>query len=142
MTSRFGSNRASSGILASPGLRHNHETSIPCNSYAVAGVNYHHMEHPACLDLHGLEECIDRILRQHSAHNQRNSWRYMGCNWMFSVLGHLAGKSMGWENAPWNRGRLHDLVLERTAFFSQSPTQCDICCYSKFGIIDPGLVCQ
>lgn len=58
----------------------------------------------------------------------------MGYSWMLPVLGHLAGKSMGWEDAAWGRGRLHGLVLERAAHLAKSASKLAIHCYSKPGI--------
>ncbi len=49
------------------------------------------------------------------------------------ILEHLAEKSLGGKNAPWDCHRLHSLVLERAAHLAKSASKLVIRCYSKSG---------
>lgn len=89
-----------------------------------------------------MEQCVEGILRPAGAEYQCRNWRGMGDPWVRPVLGHLAEKIMGWENAAYNGSRLYGLVLERAVPFPKPATKYNVCCYSESGIPDPHLFCQ
>ena len=84
------------------------------------------MERPTGMDIHCLARCLDGIWNEHLTTNQRRRWDSLVYHWGHPRLGHLAEKSLEFENAPRGCRRLLRLVLERALDLAKSAPECSL----------------
>jgi len=99
----------------------------------MAGVNPYSLEQPAALDIPGLAFNPYRIFDTSGADRNFTPQYDLDLRGLSDLVRDLAGKSVDGEAAPFRRGKLLGLVLDRKADLAATASKLAFCCY-----IEPG----